>query len=194
MNTQTKTEPLRIRLENVRLSWPHLDAPSSIKQADGSASKPKFQATFILDKKEHKATIEKLKKLIDRAQIEKFGRVVKLKNCCLQEGADKVDKNGDFFDGYSEDVMSIIAKSDNRPAVVDGQKNTVQKGDAKWPEGGDYVNASIDIFAYKHAVGGMGVSASLRAVQYNREGVKFSGSNVDLDEEFETVSDGAEFE
>lgn len=186
-NNNAKPEPLRIRLDNVRLSYPALDKPSSIKQADGTMSKPKFQLTVLLDKKAHKADIDKLNKLIERAQIDKFGKLVKLKNVCLKDGEEKEDT-----DGYGPDVMSLIAKNDNRPAVVDGAKNTVAPGDAKWPYAGCYVNVSVEIFAYKHQVGGYGVSASLRAVQFAKDGEPFGAGKVDVDEEFETVADSAE--
>jgi len=187
MPTETKTEPLRIRLENVRLSYPALDKPSSIKQADGTASKPKYQATFLLDKKQHAAVIKKLQDLIARAQIEKFGKVVPLKNVCLRDGEEKEDT-----EGYGPDVMSIIAKSDSRVPVVDGQKNPVTPDDGKWPYAGCYVNASIEIFAYRHDVGGRGVSASLRAVQFAKDGESFGAGRVDVDKEFDEVSDNVD--
>ena len=171
-----KTEPLNITLTNVRLSFPALFKPSSLKQSDGSESKPKFAGTFLLDKKEHATTIKKLEELIQRAQIDKFGKVVKLKNVCLKDGSEKENT-----DGYGEAVMSIIAKSDNRPTVVDQKKNPLVEEDGK-PYAGCYVNAGITIFAYKHAVGGNGVSASLRWVQFVRDGEPFGAGRVNLDE------------
>jgi len=184
MSNETKTEPLRIRLENVRLSYPALDKPSSIKQPDGTLSKPKYQATFLLDKKQHAATIKKLQDLITRAQIEKFGKVVQLKNVCLRDGEEKEDT-----EGYGPDVMSIIAKSDTRVPVIDGNKLPVTPDDAKWPYAGCYVNGLLEVYAYKHELGGRGVSASLRAVQFAKDGESFGAGRVDVDKEFDSVSD-----
>lgn len=188
MSNQTKPEPLRIRLENVRLSFPALDKATSIvtKNADGSVStsKPKFAATFLLNKKEHATTIKKIEAMIERAQIDKFGKILPpklLKNVCLRDGEEKE------FDGYGPEVMSLNAKNDNRPAVVDGQKNPVTKDDAKWPYAGCYVNATVEIYGYSHPQGGKGVSAQLRAVQFVKDGEAFGAGRVDADEEFDEV-------
>lgn len=207
MSNETKQQ-LNINLMNVRLSFPALFKPSSITQADGSASKPKFQATFLLDKKAHAKEIAELNKLIQRAQIDKFTKVVKLKNCCLKDGDEKEETAG-----YGPEVMSIIAKSDNKPTVVTRKKEIIySKDDGRpyvvvanagepdedrnyqhkdIPFGGCYVNAGITIFAYKHAVGGMGVSASLRWVQFAKDGEAFGAGRVDMDEIPEVAADDA---
>lgn len=204
MSNETKQQ-LNITLTNVRLSFPALFKPSSITQADGTSSKPKFQATFLLDKKAHAKEIAELNKLIQRAQIDKFTKVVKLKNCCLKDGDEKEETAG-----YGPEVMSIIAKSDTIPVVVDQGKRKIGKKDngqcyvevnkdtgetkdlsAEIPYAGCYVNAGITIFAYKHAVGGMGVSASLRWVQFAKDGEAFGAGRVDMDEIPEVEADDA---
>lgn len=185
MSTQTEKpkNQLRIKLENVRLSYPNLFTAKGVKQPDGTTSKPKFTANFLLDKKTHAATIAKLEKMIERAMLDKFGKKVNLKNVCLHDGNEQEEK-----DGYGDEVMYLVAKSDTRPAVVDQKVNPVTEEDGKI-YAGCYVNATVEIFGYKHQLGGNGVSAQLRAVQFVRDGESFGAGRVDASEEFDEVKD-----
>lgn len=186
MPTETekqKTAALRIKLENVRLSYPALFTAKGVKQQDGTFSKPKFSANFLLDKKAHAPLIKKVEDMIQRAMLDKFGKKVTLKNVCLKDGNDQDGK-----DGYGDDVMYITAKSDTRPAVVDQKVNPLAEEDGKI-YAGCYVNATVEIFGYKHQLGGNGVSAQLRAVQFVKDGPSFGAGPVDASEEFEPVSD-----
>ncbi len=182
-NTQTATakDPFIIRLENVRLSYPALFEAKGME-----GSKPKFSAVFLLRKKEHKDTIARIEKLVERAALEKFGKKVTLKHTVLHDGNEKEDK-----EGYGDEVMYLTAKSDTRPAVVDQKKVTVTAEDGK-VYAGCYVNASIQLFAYKHPTGGNGVSASLRAVQFVKDGESFGAAPVNPDDEFEEVGADAD--
>jgi len=183
----TKTEKpqtaLRVKLENVRLSYPSLFKATAMKQADDTMSKAKFSATFLMDKKAHAGLIAKIEKMIERAMLDKFQKKVTLKNVCLHDGNDKEDK-----EGYGDEVMYLVAKSDTRPAVVDQKIVPVTEEDGKI-YAGCYVNATVEIFAYSHQLGGKGVSAQLRAVQFVRDGESFGAGPVNADEEFEPVSD-----
>ncbi len=184
MQTEKPKTNNRIKLENVRLSYPALHAAKSMTSADGGTSKPKFSANFLLDKKIHAKTIAELQKLIERVALDKFGKKVTLKNVCLHDGDERDGK-----DGYGDEVMFVVAKSDTRPAVVDQQKNPLVAEDGK-PYGGCYVNAGIEVFAYSHQVGGKGVSAQLRWVQFVKDGESFGGGGpVDVENEIDEVSD-----
>jgi Enterobacter phage Enc34, ssDNA-binding protein len=180
MNTQTqptKTD-FSIRLDNVRLSYPQLFQAKSVEEG----GKLKYSATFILRKKEHAAVIQKLEKMIERCALEKFGKKVTLKNIPLHDGNEKEDS-----EGYGDEVMYINAKNDTRPAVVDQRKAPLTADDNK-VYAGCYVNAFIELFAYKHKTGGMGVSASLRAVQFAKDGESLGGAApVDTDKVFDDV-------
>lgn len=176
VNTKTDKTNSIIRLENVRLSYAALDKPKGME-----GSEPKFSAVLLLDKKEHADLIQRLDKLKDRVALDMFGKKVPLKHPLLRDGAEKEDT-----EGYGEKIMFITAKSDARPAVVDGQRNSVVKGDAHWPYSGCYVNASINIFAWKNEFG-KGVSASLRAIQFVKDGPSFGAAKVNPEDEFETV-------
>lgn len=184
MTTKTeKTETTKIKLENVRLSYPSLFTPTAMKNADGTSGKSQFQATFILDKKKHAALIKQIEAEIQRVALDKFGKKVTLKHTALRDGADKEDK-----EGYGDEVMFITAKSESRPPVVDQKKNPLVKEDGK-PYGGCFVNGIITLFAYSHPTGGKGVSAGLGAVQFAKDGDAFGFTKVDPDKEFDEVGD-----
>jgi hypothetical protein len=187
MNTKTEPKPQtanRLKLENVRLSYPNLFKATAME-----GGKLKFSAVFLMNKKEHAATIAKIEKIIERATIDKFGKAMKFKpdNVCLHDGNDKAEK-----EGYGDEVMYLVAKSDTRPAVVDQKVITVAEEDGKI-YGGCFVNATIEIYAWTHkSSGNKGVSAQLRAVQFAKDGPSFGGGGpIHAEDEFEPVSDDA---
>lgn len=183
MKTEEKKEQKVIKLLDVRLSYPSLFAPTAMKNNDGSSGKSQFQATFLLDKKKHAGVIKQLEAEIQRVALDKFGKKVPLKHVCLHDGSEKEDK-----EGYGDDIMFVIAKSETRPPVVDRDMTPLVKDDGK-PYAGCYVNATISLFAYSHPTGGKGVSASLRAVQFLRDGESFGAGPVNAEDEFEAVTD-----
>ncbi len=178
MNTPAPTQPkaLEMRIDNVRLSYPQLFQAKAME-----GSKPKFSAVFLLNKKQHAKEIAALEKMIDRAMLDKFGKKVTLKHVPLHDGNEKEDK-----EGYGDEVMYLTSKSDSRPAVVDQKKAPLTEADGKI-YGGCYVNAFVQIFAYKHPTGGMGVACGLKAVQFFRDGESFGAGPVDTDKVFDTV-------
>lgn len=182
MSTETeKPKNPKIRLENVRLSFPSLFKPTAMK-----GGKPKYSATLLLDKKQHAAALKSLEKMIERATLDKFGKKMTFKtdNVCLHDGNEKAEK-----EGYGDDVMYLVAKNDSRPAVVDGKRNPVMEEDGKI-YAGCYVNVVVEIYGYHHKESGSkGVSASLMAVQFVKDGPSFGGGGkVDVDKEFEEVA------
>lgn len=170
-------DPNTVILKNVRLSFPHLFVAKAME-----GSKPKFSADLILDKKEHAAVITQLEKLIDRVALDKFQKKVPLKHRFLHDGNDRQDK-----EGYGDDVMFVVAKNDTRPAVVDAKKTPVAEADGV-VYGGCYVNAVIRAYAFKHPTGGCGVSASLEAVQFAKDGPSFGATRINPDDVFDDVS------
>jgi len=175
----TATDPNIIKLKNVRLSYPNLFVA---KAAEGS-DKVKFSATFLLDKKQHADAIKQMEKAIERVALDAFKKKVKLNRVCLRDGNDYAEK-----EGYGDEVMFIPASETRRPVVVDGDLTPLDSTSNR-PYAGCYVNATIRLFAYDHKTGGKGVSASLRAVQFVRDGESFGAGPVDAEQEFEKVED-----
>lgn len=182
MNTETtqNQDEAKFKLKNVRLSYPHLFVP---KQAKGSP-KAKYSADLILDKKEHADVIKQMEKMIERTALEFFKKKVTLRHSALHDGNEREDK-----EGYGDEKMFIVAKNDNKPAVVDCNPAVNLTPEDRRPYGGCYVNAVIRFFAYDHETGGKGVSASLEAVQFAKNGKSFGAGPVNPEDEFETVAE-----
>lgn len=175
-------DPSIIKLENVRLSYPHLFVPAKALEA---GKEEKYQATFLLDKTKHATLIKKIEALTDRLALDKFHKKIPLKHKPLRDGGaeDMMDK-----EGYGDEVTFIRSSSDKRPVVVDRDLTPLTKDDPK-PYAGCYVNATIRLFAYEHPTGGRGVSCGLRAVQFVKDGDSFGAGPVKAEDEFTAVED-----
>ncbi len=179
MSQQNKaTDPNVIKLTNVRLSYPQLFTAKSPEPG----KEPVFSASFLLDKKDHASLIKHIEKMTERVALDQFKKKVKLARQPLRDGNEKEDK-----EGYGDEVMFISARNAKRPVVVDGDLTPLAATDSK-PYAGCYVNATIRLFAYDHPTGGKGVSASLRAIQFVKDGESFGAGPVNADEEFEPVT------
>ncbi len=176
--TKTNTE---IKLTNVRLSYPALFVAKAMAVAGEAPGEAKFSAAFLMDKKKHKDLIAQIEKMAERVALEKFGKKVNLKYTVPRDGNDKEDT-----DGYGDEVMFVPASSKSRPVVVDRDKSPLTADDNKI-YGGCYVNAGINLFAWSNPVGGKGVSAGLRWVQFVKDGESFGGGHVDVDKEIDAI-------
>lgn len=182
MKTETTSPDIsKIQLKNVRLSYPHLFVP----QQNKGGGKAKYSADLILDKKIHADTIAKIEKIIERVSLDFFKKAVKLKQSAFHDGNEKEDQ-----EGYGDDVMYIVAKNDRKFPVVDRDPSISLTAEDPKPFGGCYVNAVVRFYAYDHETGGKGVSASLEAVQFVRDGKAFGAGPVDPEDEFTAVAEG----
>lgn len=180
--SNTAADPNVIKLTNVRLSYPQL----FVAKPPEEGKEPEFSATFLLNKKQHKAIIDLIEKTTERVALDEFKKKVKLNRTPLRDGNERSDK-----EGYGDEVMFVGARNKKRPPVVDRDLTPLTAEDSK-PYAGCYVNATIRLFAFDHKVGGKGVSASLRAVQFVRDGESFGAGPVNAEEEFEPVADEAD--
>jgi hypothetical protein len=178
----TEKDPNIIRLTNVRLSYPQL----FVAKPPEEGKEPVFSASFLLDKKQHKDLITQIEKATERVALDAFKKKVPLKRRPLRDGNEKDGK-----EGYGDEVMFVSARNAKRPPVVDRDLTPLAAEDSK-PYAGCFVNATIRLFAYDHKVGGRGVSASLRAVQFVKDGESFGAGRVDAEEEFEKVEDSVD--
>lgn len=178
MQTQEpQKDPNILKLNNVRLSYPNLFTA----KAQEEGKEPKYSASFLLDKKQHAALITQIEKLTERVALDHFKKKVPLKRQPLRDGNEKSDK-----EGYGDEVMFVSASNNKRPVVVDRDLTPLTAQDSK-PYAGCYVNATVRLFAYDHKTGGKGVSASLRAIQFVKDGESFGAGPVNAEEEFEPV-------
>lgn len=185
--TTTAAPTGRIRLDNVRLSFPALFNPEAYQPGDAE----KYKATFLVE--QGSALAKTVEAKILAVLKDKFPNGNKAETVlksirgnpnkfCWQDGDSKE------YDGYAG-MMALSAKNTTRPTVIDGNKSPLTEKDGK-PYVGCYVNATVDFFVYDN--GGTGVSASLRGVQFLRDGDAFTAGRPADSDEFDEVTAGAD--
>lgn len=187
MTTETKTPnpKTRLMLRNVRLAFPHLWEP----QVSDTGAKT-FGAAFILPT-DH-PQIAAIQACMDEAGRAKWGDKWPAQKKALEKQDRMALHDGDIkakYDGY-EGNLFINANAKARPLVIDTDKSALTEDDGK-PYAGCYVNASLEFWPQKdHPKGGSRINASLRGVQFLRDGDAFSASRPADADEFEAVEGG----
>ena len=180
-------DPLIVKFTKVpvRLSYPSLfEAKAFGGGTDGA--KPKFSAVFLLDKKRNAADIKAMQTAIAVAIREGLkGKHPGTDKICLKDGSAKEDT-----DGYGPDVMFVSASSETRPGVVDKDLTPLVSADGK-PYAGCYVYATIRLWAQDNKWGKR-VNATLRNVQFVKDGEPFGEKRVAPEDEFDAIEDDGE--
>jgi hypothetical protein len=161
----------KIKLNNVRLSFPSL-----FQKATFEGKETKFEATLLLDKKQHAETITEIQAAIKVAIKEKLaGAKVGADKLCMKDGDDS------DYEGYAG-TMSLKAANAKRPLVIDRDKTPLAESDNR-PYSGCYVNAIIELWAQNNAYG-KSINANLLAVQFYKDGQPFgdAGANASVND------------
>ncbi len=176
----TASDP--ILLKNVRLSFPHLFKA----RAANENAEAKYSAVLLINPKENQDALKEIKKAIITVAEEEWGEDWQDKNLKLpvRDGNEKKQ-----YDGYPG-MKFITAKSNQRPVCLRQDKSAVVEDDNLFYPG-CRVNASVHAFSWSHPTGGKGVSFSLRGVQFVRDDENLGGGRVDVDTEFEDISEDA---
>lgn len=174
---------MKIKLNNVRLAFPELFEPT---QVSGQGAF-KYRANFLIPKS-RTDLIDEIKTGIKEVIKDKWGakEVEKIYNSichsnnrfCLRDGDSKE------YDGYTGNLY-LSASNKSRPLVIDRNTSPLTAQDGR-PYSGCYVNATVEFYGYDN--NGKGVSASLRGVQFFRDGDAFTGGGVASVEEFDDLS------
>ncbi len=169
-----------IKLNDVRLSFPALFQPKGPKGA-----KPKYEATFLLDKtihaKEIKTIQEQIDETLDRWKIKR--PVPESFKLCFRDGDlnEREESKGNY---------TLIARSERMVPLLDKDAKTLITDERRF-YGGCYVSAYIQIYEYNNT--GKGITAFLKSVQFRKDGERFGGIHdvfkaydaLDTDEELE---------
>lgn len=178
---------MKVKLNNVRLSFPALFKAEAFKPGDD----PRYKATFLipegsaLAKEVEKSAIAALEEKFPKKGVTIYKQIFGNNNKCNIS-----DGNNAEYDGYAG-MIAVSAKSKTRPLVIDTDKTPLAEEDGK-PYAGCYVNAIIEFFGYDNS--GKGVSATLKGVQFVRDGDAFSGSAPASEDDFDDLSNGADDE
>lgn len=176
--TQTSADPTIVKIQGARLSYPTLFTAKSFE-----GSKPAFSAVLLLDKKTNAMDIKRVQAAIAFLVKEGLkGKHPGADRVCLREGSTKADT-----DGYGDDVMFVPARNEKRPGVVDRDLTPLSEEDGK-PYAGCYVNAVVRLWAQDNKYGKR-INASLRNVQFVKDGTPFGEKPVSPEEDFSVVEE-----
>lgn len=185
----TKPKPAEtiVKLKEVRIAFPQLFVPKSV-MGEGD---PAYSATFII-RKDQKDVIEAIEKATEVAAKSKWGdkAPAMLKKLKL---ADKLPlHDGDTKSEYEgfENNYFLSARSKIKPRVVDRQAQLLNAEDGQ-VYAGCYVIGSVAIWPMDNNFG-QRINASLRGVQFMRDGDAFSGGRPAGDDEFDELDEGEE--
>lgn len=159
----------KIKMQNVRLSFPSLFQMGAF----GGESTGKYEATFVLDKKEHAAVIAQIEAESARMQKEDLKAKISSDKICLKDGN---DLGRPEFEGK----MTIKASTKKRPLVIDRDKTPITEEDNK-VYAGCYVNAIVSLWSQNNQYGKR-INAQIDGVQFARDGEPFGDGGTSVDE------------
>jgi Protein of unknown function (DUF2815) len=185
--TDIGVQDMIIKLHNVRLAFPDLFIPTAFE----AGQEEKYGATFLVPK--DSPLVKEIEHAINEVAAQKWGAKAKAtldgirgnsQKYCFVDGDTKGQYDG--FLGH----MALSAKNEKRPLVIDRDKTSLTSGDGR-PYAGCYVHGSVEIWAQDNKWG-KGIRASLRGVQFFREGDAFGGGAPASAEEFDDLAVGAD--
>lgn len=176
---------MKIKLTNVRLAFPTLFEAKTVN----GEGKPAFSASFLIDPADPQ--VKAINAAIEQVAKDKWGAkadaVLKQMRAqdkvCLHDGDLKAN-----YDGFPGNLY-ISSRSATRPLVIDADKSPLAEQDGK-PYAGCFVNASIELWPQDNNFGKR-VNASLRGVQFFRDGDAFTGGGAASEDEFDDIAEGA---
>lgn len=171
----SKNTNVRVTITNARLSFPHLF--EAWKAPGDPNSKPKFGASFLLNKKVNADDIKKVTAAINSVLASKGWKPAMLKSKCAREASEVINnQTGEALAGYDNEHVVVNANSQRRPLIVNPRNEPVVETDNLF-YGGCYVDATFDIYGYdKVAAHGKRICAELIGVRFRRDGEAFGAS------------------
>jgi len=177
---------MKIKLENVRLAFPALFEAKTVN----GEGEPAFSASFLMEP-DHPA-VKALRAAFETIGKDKWGakwpavkKEIEAKDrTALHDGDTKSDYAG--FPGN----LFVSSRNKTRPLVIDRDKAPLVQADGR-PYAGCYVNASIELWCQDNNYGKR-INASLRGVQFLRDGDAFAGGGSASEDEFDDIAVGAE--
>ncbi|MES3001354.1 MAG: ssDNA-binding protein [Pseudomonadota bacterium] len=165
-----------ILIKNVRLSYEHVFKPWSMNPGE----KQKYSGKFLMPKTTHKAEIQALGSHLMKMCQEKFKSKLPADKLFLRDGdaSGKPEQEGHFI---------VSASEDKKPNVINRDKTPLAEEDDV-VYSGCYVHVLIRPWSQANSFGKR-INANLLAVQFAKDGERFSGvSRPDVDQVFDDES------
>lgn len=176
---------MKVVLNAARGAFLHIFAP----QAGTDGGEPKYNGTFIIEPGSANAKL--LAKAVEQVAKEKWGEKATATLAALRKGdkvcyreEPKANQSGDVYSGF-EDMHWVSASDKVRPTVIDRDKSPLTQADGR-PYSGSYVNVILDVWAQDNSYGKR-VNASLKGLQFVKNGDAFSGGAPASADEFDVV-------
>ena len=185
-----KVNGIVLKVPKVRLSFPDLFEPRSIKSDPNS--RPRYGVSAILDPSypPHADALKQIKAEIERIKKEGWGAKVpgNLKVDILSNGDDNTDKEGNPYAGYAGmKILRANAAETQAPVVLGKDNRELKKGDpAIYP--GVYAHISFNLYISEKI--SPRICCGLRSVKSLEYGEALAGRVIDGDREFEDFDDG----
>lgn len=181
---------MKVSIKNARIAFPALFEAKTVN----GEGEPRYSAAFIVDPASVNA--KELAKALTAVAKEKWGakadgilaELKKKGRVCYVEGP-KTNGNGEVYDGF-EDMHSFNASNKARPLILDRDKTPLSAADGK-PYGGAFVNASVELWAQDNNFGKR-INATLKGVQFVRDGDAFGGGAPASPDDFDDLGVGEE--
>lgn len=175
---------MKIKLENVRLAFPVLFEAKTVN----GEGEPAFSASFLMSP-DH-PSVAKIRAAVEAVGKEKWGakwptirKEIEIKDRTpLHDGDTKASYAG--FEG----MMYVSARNKVRPLVLDRDRSPLSVIEGK-PYAGCYVHASIELWCQDNNYGKR-INASLRGVQFVKDGEAFAGGGSASEDDFDDISVG----
>ena len=197
---------MKVKLLAARLAFAALFEPKSV--GSGADAKERFSAAFALDPKTPPMIESAPGKWAPSSWEDIIHTLAKAKYKDKWEGilkelyqkdrvafrAGPLTKDGEVYQGF-EGKWAINASNDAKPLILDnaldpetGRLRRLTVVDGR-PYNGCYVNAVLDVWAQDHSNPQFGkrINASLKSVQFIRDGDAFGGGAPGTDADFEPI-------
>lgn len=165
----------KLNIKNIRLGGCSIFKPRAY--AEGSPEN--YSAIFLIERDDPQ--IKMIQKAIaELARTRWQNKVPKSLKTCLVDGEEKDNE------AY-HDYVTISASEKVRPSVVNRDTSPVYEEDGT-VYSGCYVNAILTLWAQDNQYGKR-INANLRAIQFVRKGDPIGRAPINVEEEFEDLSD-----
>lgn len=184
-----------VQLQSARLSFPDL---WEAKQYEGQGPFS-YRASFLQSEdtpvmlKQTDGTWAKttMKKVIDQIAADAWKTKAVAILTTIEGQSQKfcwIDGDTKAYDGYEGNFALSASRNINkgRPMIIDRDKSPLTVSDGK-PYAGCYVNATVEIWAQDNKFG-KGIRATLRGVQFVKDGDAFSAGTPVSEDEFESIA------
>lgn len=166
----TKYDNGCIRLDNVRLSYPHIAVP----QTDDKGKKS-FSAVFLLNKETHAEAIQLLRDEVAEVKAKNPGKAVAKDKLFIRDGdgdaySEKPECHGHYVVAAREKTRPTVRDNKNKPVDVEDIENVLYAG--------CYVDGLIMSWFQDNEFGKR-INANLKSLRFHADGEAFGQSRVD---------------